>query len=715
MRLFSIIAIAFLLIFTSTAVPQSKDSESGVKPPEKIADRSLAEWVKELKHSDPAVRVSAVQTVGMFGERAGVAVPILIERLSRERDISLRANISLALSAIHVRESDVPEVVKALAGRLAPTEDQAIVRYYAAGALGRFEEKAVPALRAVLGASRDPRSWEIRRAAVSTLGRMAKKANKEIFEAILNGLITSLRTDHCAQVRLSATLALTDVGKKGTEEQKQNVLDNFRKHLNDPDVTVAVWAHVGVILVDKVSPDYLNDLAKFLKSEELTARTHAIHAMAVLGKDAEPRVQDLVRLVQNDPEPLAVGMASWALGEIGLKVKLDKKIAGILRAKINDSEIDINARQEMVAAVKKILFQKKPDKEEKATLEKMWKEHLKNLKPDVNKQIVKLGGKKLDQWKKEIRDKDPSVRENATRTLPFFGADSRDGVENLIYVLTKDKDVSMRVNVARAFDMVEIANRDVPDVVDILKRRLRFDKQAIVRYYAARTLGRFLEEARVAIPELLLATRDGASWEIRQVAIQSLAQVARDTKNGPEARVVSGLIRALSDRCASVRLTATAALGALGAAPNSPEGLVIIRALQRVKDRDANRRVAIWGHVGLMAMDKVTDERLASLTKFLKFRDHRTRMNAARAFGVLGKHAFPHVKDLVEALEDPAPLVVGAACWALGEIGKDKNPGPEAVKKITTIAEDKEKPEGLREVAKEALKKIRGEKTERKR
>ena len=324
--------------------------------------------------------------------------------------------------------------------------------------------------------------------------------------------------------------------------------------------------------------------------------------------------------------------------------------------------------------------------------------------------VVALGGKTLDVWKKEILDRDPSVRENAIRTSAYFQSDSRDVVPNIIKIFREDRDVSVRVNAARVLAGIEVAEKDVDDVISVLKLGLEKDRQAIVRFYAATALGRYQDEARSAIPQLINACGDGGSWEIRQAALTSLAAVAREKDRAPEKRVIDAFERGLRDPSAQVRLAATMSIGALALKPQTPVGIRLARALQAVALKQKNAMVAIWSYVGLMAMDKVKTQHLKSLAKFLKHRKPTARSSAARAFGVMGKHSKPHIDDLVVLLKDKAPNVVGTACWALGNIGKQAHPGEEAVKAIKKIADDKENHKSLRKIAEQALEDIEGKK-----
>ncbi len=317
-----------------------------------------------------------------------------------------------------------------------------------------------------------------------------------------------------------------------------------------------------------------------------------------------------------------------------------------------------------------------------------------------------IGGKSLAQWIKELRNPDPSVRENAIRTIPLFGSDSSDAVPEIVYVLSNDRDVSLRTNACIALISVEVREKDFSSVVRALAKRLSDDQQAIVRFHAALALGRFQEEAVEALPTLIHATRDLGSFEIRKAAVGSLGRAARDTKKGPDPRATTAVLAALKDPSAEVRLEAAMALGAMGV-PDLGVKPTVLRTLQAHVLTDRDKPVVIWCHVASMAMDKVTEKELSTLTAFLKADDLRTRTHAARALGVMGGEAKASIPDLVGALKDKQPTAVAMVCWALGEIGRKADPGVTAINALKELSMGKNVDANVKAMATEALEKIK--------
>src|SRR5262249_25651040 len=134
------------------STPATSRDSPGSLSPEKVAGKTLEQWIKELSNEDASVRTQAVMALPEFGDRAHKAVPQPLKRLN-DRDVSPRARAVMTLRVIAVAEKDVPKVVAALAGRIQsgnhPGDAQASIRYEAVISLRRFLEDAQPAIPAL--------------------------------------------------------------------------------------------------------------------------------------------------------------------------------------------------------------------------------------------------------------------------------------------------------------------------------------------------------------------------------------------------------------------------------------------------------------------------------------------------------------------------------------------------------------------------------------
>jgi HEAT repeat protein len=339
----------------------------------------------------------------------------------------------------------------------------------------------------------------------------------------------------------------------------------------------------------------------------------------------------------------------------------------------------------------------------------------------------KVAGRTLDEWRKRLHSTDPEVRRDAVRAVLGFGPAAAVAVPDVIHMADLDRDISPRVNAIIVLMLIEIKDRDVPQAVQVLRRRVSSDYQAVVRLHAALALGRFEEQAKDAVPDLVNASKDNASAEIRRAAIGSLGKVGVDKKKKtpPDHRATNAVLQALrpgfkgpAEPSAKVRLEAVMVLGAMGAPATPMLQNTVIQTLTRSL-RDPDKTVVVWAHVALMALEnKVTEARLKGIAALLKHKDPEVRMNAARALGQLGGYADKdyiklvkaHVPDLLSALKDSEPDVVSMSCWALGQLGNKSSVGDEVNTALTALKEDKKKDPGVRLMALAALESIKGKK-----
>jgi HEAT repeat protein len=301
-------------------------------------------------------------------------------------------------------------------------------------------------------------------------------------------------------------------------------------------------------------------------------------------------------------------------------------------------------------------------------------------------------GKLLSQVIREMQDRDPSVREQAIRSVVLYRADARAALPALITEL-RDSDAGLRYHATVTIGLLGLDEKNLKTGVSGLAGLLK-DTQGVVRREAAIALGRIGPAANAALPGLILLTKDPYSWTIRQAAVVALRTVAQD-KSGPDSRVVTALTTALGDSSAEVRLETVNSLILLGPPANAPTRTSAVQALQRLfNDRDP--RVALWSHVALMRLDQITDQHLSVVARGLRAPDPLMREQAARALGTVGDQAKARVPDLLEvAQKDKEPAVVETSLWALARMG------PEGKSALTQLTKHTDK--NIQNAAKEVL------------
>jgi HEAT repeat protein len=308
-------------------------------------------------------------------------------------------------------------------------------------------------------------------------------------------------------------------------------------------------------------------------------------------------------------------------------------------------------------------------------------------------EIYEIEGRRIEKWMDDMRSEDPSVRERAIRAIVHFGPRATIAVPYLVERCT-DVEASPRLRAVMALTVVEIRDSDRNKVIDALAKRLEVnavtkqfeDPQGIVRYHAAVALNRFGEEAKSAIPGLINAVGDRSSFETRKAAIAALRQIARDAKNGPDARATHALLDRLApgvEPAADVRLEAILSLGYMGR-PADKGVLTKIEGTLKGCAQGQNKPIAIWAIVSQMALGEINKEHLDKIAKFMTTTEVDTRIHAARALGSVGPKARPYVGLLIEMLNDKDYDTYSAGCVSIMSMGE---PGEDAIKALTKIAD----------------------------
>jgi HEAT repeat protein len=132
-----------------------------------------------------------------------------------------------------------------------------------------------------------------------------------------------------------------------------------------------------------------------------------------------------------------------------------------------------------------------------------------------------------------------------------------------------------------------------------------------------------------------------------------------------------------------------------------------LRLIEEMAGTDADPVLRVRAHMmiySLLKSDKEKHERAALVAQFLKYPDVGARVEAAQVLGQMGEDAAGQVPQLIAALKDREPTVVGWSIAALVHMGKAAAP---AVPLLEMIVKDANVPEEVRETAREAIKTIK--------
>jgi HEAT repeat protein len=238
----------------------------------KLAMEGMIDALGSDKSAD--VRQTAAESLGRLGKDGRSATDALTAALKDKAD-PVRAAAAESLGRIGPdAKSAAPMLVETLRDRKADRS----VRLFAAFALGRIDPTppnlAVAALGEALQDADTPA--DVRKASADSLGLLGKAA-----EDAVPALAEALKDMKNVELRRAAAIALGQVGPPAMKA--------------------------------------LTELRSATRDEDKFVRSHAVHAVAGLGKDAADAIPELVRLVKDDTVTEVRVAAAEALGLLGVK------------------------------------------------------------------------------------------------------------------------------------------------------------------------------------------------------------------------------------------------------------------------------------------------------------------------------------------------------------------------------------------------------------
>lgn len=322
-----------VLFFLSPHVAPAQAPKSKEKPQDtttvEVNGRTLDYWIKELHSTDPSKRETAIRSITGFGpDRAYEAIPDMLSELRKHTatnivDLSVRVNLCMAIGEIleGVKSPEpkyVQDAVSQLKRQLADRDQQAILRYRAAEALGRIGPDAKSAIEQLINMTRDFSTWETRQIACTSLGLIGQVPKAGPEKRVTDALFRALN-DKSFQVRLAAIRSLAWLGGPGDPRVRammQNALEPVAT--KDIDPTVQIWAHMAIMSIGgDVDEKRLATIGNMLKSsKDMGARVQAAQALGNLGAKSKPQMGALI-VGLADKEPAVVYWCVLGLAELG--------------------------------------------------------------------------------------------------------------------------------------------------------------------------------------------------------------------------------------------------------------------------------------------------------------------------------------------------------------------------------------------------------------
>jgi HEAT repeat protein len=340
-----------------------------------------------------------------------------------------------------------------------------------------------------------------------------------------------------------------------------------------------------------------------------------------------------------------------------------------------------------------------------------------------------IGGRPIDKWAADLSDADPAVREQAAKTLPYFGPQAARAFNKPLVALINDPDPGIRVNAIIALADIGFDSRDdMQRTAQALRQSIRDTAPGSrVRLFATRCLGAIGPEAVAAVEALAQQVARDPAWETRDAAAQALGRVGAPVyERGPDAQFVvkrpanaqarTRLTDMLKDPCKAVRLEAASALIHLGAIPftnpdqyvrdTQPYVTAVQARLAPGTDKNPGERdpsVRLWlNTLLLMYDDRQEAAALREMTAAVTSTDPALRLQGLTAMTVLGSKAAPSLLEVRAALHASEPAVAKAAVVCLIGLGPEARKAVGDLQQVAAATTDAE----LKQMATEAARRL---------
>jgi HEAT repeat protein len=344
------------------------------------------------KDNDASVREAAAFALGEIGPTALTYEPklpqILIAAVQDDKDALVRRSAVLALGSLAGKEAEVFDAVRKAASDSSPS-----VRQNAAFVLGRFGAKALEPLRATLtdddalvirdsanalrGLGKDGRpavpqlvdclnkpglDGETKRAVLGALVKLVDSKDKAAVAALARVL-----GDTDAEVRINAALVLGNIGG----DEAAVAVPVLREALRSGDPAIRSQAAAALNNIGPRAAPALPDLIAALSDKQARVRMLATVGLGGLGKEAQQAIPALVHVVKKSDEQVGVRyFAASALANIGYCEAAVQAVPDIIQI-LTDPKAPYSVRWKLISALRVHNFRLKSMKEVLDGLEKV--------------------------------------------------------------------------------------------------------------------------------------------------------------------------------------------------------------------------------------------------------------------------------------------------------------------------------------------------------
>jgi HEAT repeat protein len=294
-------------------------------------------------------------------------------------------------------------------------------------------------------------------------------------------------------------------------------------------------------------------------------------------------------------------------------------------------------------------------------------------------------GKTLSEWRKALKDAQPSTRAVAARALGTLGPKAAPAASDLVPLLS-DRDLNVRNQTTIALRAIGV--EAVPALAEAIK-----GKDAMLRIPALTCLYHMQVPTNAAVPALKPLLKDTSTLRAfaapllakgGEEGVKALIEASKD-KDVDRATVLNALLQAqpsaeilevaktaLKDPAVLIRLSA------LQLASRQGESSVPV-LVEALKDGDAGVRAQ--AAFNLSTFPKSAKESVPALRPLLKDSSYNVRVAAVNALSRFGTHAKEALPEVAGLLEEKDPSLRQTAMNTLASFGKDALPTLEKLMK----------------------------------
>lgn len=435
------------------------------------------------------------------------------------------------------------------------------------------------------------------------------------------------------------------------------------------DADARVLAIDGLADLGQRARPALQDLVASTRDPSVVVRSHAARAIGLIGEDAISALPELAGLLA-DPDPLVIAQAAAAIALVRLDddrnpipaedaARYELMVEPLAKACVH---ADSRSRRAAVRALRTV-------HPEPRVLVKLLGDLLDDADPSVVLPVLNTLADLEDHALPVLQEAlaDPRSRYWAIVGLTEIGPEAAAAVPELTR-LAGEGELNERIEAIMALAAIgEPAAAAVPTLVAALE-----SKEELLQFAAAFALGKL----RAAAADDALETVDDSPNEfLAAVAAWARAEIHPDDE-ALVAEAVGRLGKGLESADPMIRRGAVSGLSDLAASLDPAGRRSLATQFAELLD-DANQDVGM--HAGA-ALVRLGPDALDELTKRLGEPAHRVQ--ALGVLAAIGAAAKPAVKQLVAALAEPDPGVVGEAAVAIGAVGPDAAEAVPALRKL---------------------------------